>query len=150
MPLAAGVSVVEYKGRRITHKQADRWYDAATQGGHTFLYALNDRYVIDGYVGGNAARWINHSCDPNCEALLDESDDGDPTKDRILIESRRRIRNGEELTYDYGVILDEPLTEALRRTWQCRCGAKRCRGTLFAKEGPSRRAASGRRYNRKR
>jgi len=80
--------------------------------------------VIDARVRGNAARWINHSCSPNC--VTHEDDAG-----RVFIEARRRIVPGEELTYDYRLWVDGRLTRAERAQYACRCGARRCRGTLL-------------------
>jgi len=85
----------------------------------------------DANFEGNVARWINHSCAPNCQAWIVEHASGDPRKDRVVIESRRRIRAGEELTYDYGIVLEERQTAELKRIWACRCGAPRCTGTLL-------------------
>lgn len=123
--------VVEYKGKRITQAQADRIYAGNSDGGHTFLFTLNERYIIDGGVQGNVARWINHSCDPNCQAVTIESGDGDARRDRVVIESLRPIKAGEELTYDYGIMLDEPHTARMKRIWACRCGASNCTGTML-------------------
>ncbi len=81
--------------------------------------------MIDASVDGNAARWINHSCDPNCES--DETDDG-----RVYIEAMRDIRRGEELNYDYGLIIDDRITPTLKKQHECRCGSKNCRGTMLA------------------
>src|SRR5690606_26357558 len=83
--------------------------------------------VIDASVRGNAARWINHSCAPNCESQ--EDDDG-----RVFIEAKRPIAKGEELTYDYRLTIDGRLTKAEREWFTCRCGAARCRGTMLAKK----------------
>jgi len=96
-------TVIEYRGKRLTHAQADRRYANDSDSGHTFLFTLNDRYLIDGGDGGNVARWINHSCKPNCQAWVVEHGSGDPRKDKVVIESLRDIRAGEELTYDYGI-----------------------------------------------
>jgi len=129
--LPANTRLIEYKGRRITHAQADRLYANTTETGHTFLFTLNERYIIDGNHGGNSARWINHSCSPNCRAVIIESPDGDPRRDRIFIETRRAVKAGQELTYDYGIVLEEPHTARMKRIWACRCGSKRCTGTLL-------------------
>lgn len=129
--IKAGSEVVEYRGRLLTHPQADRLYDGTTDTGHTFLFTLNERYVVDGNVGGSVARWINHSCAPNCAAAIVEDEDGDPRADRIVIEAARNIRAGEELTYDYGITLEEPHTAKLKRIWACKCGAPKCTGTLL-------------------
>ena len=127
--IAAGEEIIEYAGRRITQAQADAEYP--DDDGHTFLYVLNEHWLIDAGVDGNDARWINHSCDPNCEVWQIDSDDGDPAKDRLVIESMRPIKAGEELTYDYGITNDEPLTDAERELWRCRCGSPNCRGTML-------------------
>ncbi len=130
LPIAKGERVIEYKGERRTHAEVDAGDTGAADSGHTFLFTLNDDYVIDANHGGNSARWINHSCQPNCEAVLEEND-ADPTKSKVFIEARRAIRPGEELTYDYGITLDEPHTARLKKIWACRCGAKNCTGTML-------------------
>ncbi|MEZ5462554.1 SET domain-containing protein [Dokdonella sp.] len=129
--IPAGTELVEYKGRLLTHAQADRLYDGTTDTGHTFLFTLNDRYVIDANEDGNVARWINHSCAPNCQALVEEDEKGRRRKDRVLIETLRDIEAGEELTYDYGIDLGERLTPRLKKIWECRCGHADCIGTML-------------------
>jgi len=126
-----GEVIIEYTGRRITHAQADAEW---VENGHTFLFTLNDQYVIDASEGGNESRWINHSCDPNCESDSVASPDGDPAKERMFIQALRPIRAGEELTYDYGITTDEPITDAERALWACRCGAPNCRGVMLEPE----------------
>ena len=129
--IPAKIELIEYRGKRLTHAQADRLYANTSDSGHTFLFTLNEEYVLDANSEGNIARWINHSCKPNCRALLEEDAEGDPRKDRVLIESLRPLRAGEELTYDYGIVLEERLTARLKAVWACRCGAPRCTGTLL-------------------
>ena len=120
-----GTPIVEYRGRRISYALACELYpDENGKPTHTFLFELDDDTVIDAGQRGNAARWINHSCDPNCEAV---DHDG-----RIWIEAIRTIRPGEELGYDYNITLEERHTPAEKRRWGCLCGARRCRGTLLA------------------
>jgi hypothetical protein len=63
--------------------------------------------------------------------VVEESESGDPRKDRVLIEAIRDIKPGEELTYDYGIVLDVPYTARLKKLWQCLCGAPNCTGTLL-------------------
>jgi hypothetical protein len=126
-----GTELVEYRGRRMTHGQIDRLYADVPDNGHTFLFTLNDRYVIDANVGGNIARWINHSCKPNCQAVIEESEGGDRRKDRVLIETIRPLHAGDELTYDYGIDVGERITPRLKQLWACRCGAPRCIGTML-------------------
>ena len=126
-PIRKGERILEYKGRRITEAEADaRYPDDDSRPAHTFLFLLEDGSVIDANFDGNSARWINHSCEPNCET--EEDDDG-----RIWIEAVRSIRPGDELFYDYNLVLDEPMTPALRARYRCLCGSARCRGTMFGK-----------------
>jgi uncharacterized protein len=124
--LKKGERVIEYKGERITTREADRRPPSdPDDDSHTFLFALDDgKYVLDGSVGGNQARWINHSCAPNCET---EEDEG-----RVFIHALRDIAAGEELFYDYGLVIDCRLTAALKAQYRCLCGAPECRGTMFA------------------
>ncbi|HET7591769.1 MAG TPA: SET domain-containing protein-lysine N-methyltransferase, partial [Rhodanobacteraceae bacterium] len=72
--IPAHTVLIQYKGRLLTHAQADRLYDDGADTGHTFLFTLNDKYIVDANVGGNSARWINHSCAPNCCAYIQEVD----------------------------------------------------------------------------
>ena len=88
------------------------------------VLSLDGGGVIDANVGGNSARWINHSCAPNCEA---REIDG-----RVFIHALRDLRAGEELFYDYHLSLDERHTPRLKREYACRCGAPDCRGTMLA------------------
>jgi SET domain-containing protein len=129
--LPADTTVIEYRGKRLTHAQANRAYGGDVDSGHTFLFTLNEKYLIDGNVDGNVARWINHSCAPNCQAWVVEHAGGDPRRDRVVIDTLRPIRKGEELTYDYGIVLEERQTPQLKKIWACRCGAPRCSGTLL-------------------
>ncbi|MEJ8858392.1 SET domain-containing protein-lysine N-methyltransferase [Variovorax robiniae] len=123
--IAEGETIVEYKGEVISWKEALRRHphDPA-QPNHTFYFHIDDKHVIDGKVNGNAARWINHACAPNCEA--DEQDG------RIFIKALRDIAAGEELNYDYGLIIDEEYTPELLAEYPCWCGAETCRGTLLS------------------
>jgi SET domain-containing protein len=134
-PIAKGERVIEYKGRRRTHADVDAGDSGDADSGHTFLFTLNDQYVIDANFEGNSARWINHSCNPNCEAVLDENEK-DPKKSRVFIESTRAIKPGEELTYNYGITLDEAHTARMKKIWECRCGSKNCSGTMLQPKTP--------------
>lgn len=130
--IRAGTWIIEYAGERITHDEADLRYDDDAPGEHhTFLFAVDDTWCIDAARGGNEARFINHSCDPNCEAVH-EVETG-----RIWICAIRTIRPGEELTYDYGFKPDGEDLETARRKYPCRCGAANCRGTILSLEGLS-------------
>jgi SET domain-containing protein len=118
---------MEYLGERITHAEADRRYAKEHENSpHTMLFAVNDKVVIDATRDGNSARYVNHSCAPNCEAI---EEDG-----RIFIETVKKIAPGEELTYDYNLVLEERHTPALKKMHACFCGARRCRGTLLGKK----------------
>jgi uncharacterized protein len=129
--LPAEYRLIQYQGRLLTHAQADRRYGGSIESGHTFLFTLNDRYVLDGNEGGNSARWMNHSCEPNCQAVLHEHPGKDRRRDRIFIETLRPVRAGEELVYDYGIVLEVPHTQRLKKLWACRCGTAACTGTLL-------------------
>jgi SET domain-containing protein len=126
-----GERIVRYKGALRTHDEVDADYGDIEEDGHTFLFTLNDDYVIDANIKGTVARWINHSCDPNCEAVVEEDDKGRSHKDKVFIEALRRIEPGEELTYNYGIVLDERHTPKLKKLWGCRCGAANCTGTML-------------------
>ena len=131
MPIRKGERIIEYKGRRRTHEEVDQDSGGDVESGHTFLFTLNDDWVIDASYEGNDARWINHSCDPNCEALIEEAEGDDRTADKVFIEAIRAIKPGEELTYDYGITLAERHTPRLKKIWACRCGARDCTGTML-------------------
>ena len=129
-----GTRIIEYTGEQISHAEADRRYDdVAMQRHHTFLFTLTSRIVVDGFVGGSDARLINHSCDPNCEAVID--------KREIWIEATRDIAEGEELAYDYGYVRDGTETAEDELRYACRCGAATCRGTILAPKDPQLPAA---------
>ncbi|RDS84593.1 SET domain-containing protein [Dyella monticola] len=130
-PIKKGEEIIEYKGTLMTHTEADDMYGDGGETGHTFLFTLNDDYIIDANRKGNIARWINHSCAPNCAAFVLENDTGNPRKDRVVIEAKRNIKAGEELTYDYGIVLEVPHTARLKKKWQCLCGSPKCTGTLL-------------------
>jgi SET domain-containing protein len=126
--LKKGERIVEYKGERITWKEADRRPPSDPDDPHhTFFFSLSDgKTVIDAASGGNAARFINHSCAPNCETEEDEEGQ------RVFIHALRNIKAGEELNYDYGLLIDERITPTLKKNYECRCGARNCRGTMLA------------------
>ncbi|MGE5306234.1 MAG: SET domain-containing protein [Alphaproteobacteria bacterium] len=122
-----GTRIIEYKGERISHQEADeRYSELHANSPHTMLFIVNDEIVIDATRHGNSARWINHSCAPNCEIADDD--------DRIFIDAARDIRPGEELSYDYNLQIGEPHTAAAKREHACFCGARGCRGTMLGEE----------------
>src|SRR5690606_22005855 len=129
--IAKGERIVRYKGMLRTHDEVDEEYGDEDENGHTFLLTLNDDYVIDANAEGNIARWIHHRRQPNREAGTEENPKGKRHKDKVFIEAIRTIKPGEELTYNYGITLDEPHTAKLKKLWACKCGAKNCTGTML-------------------
>jgi SET domain-containing protein len=129
-PIKKGRRIIEYTGRIVAWKEATEQED----GPHTFLFGLtNGRDVIDPDVGGNEARWINHSCDPNCEAIEEGN--------RVFIYALKSLMPGDELFYDYGLEVDQPRTPKLEKEYRCFCGTVRCRGTLLGKKKTNRASA---------
>ncbi|MBM4234239.1 MAG: SET domain-containing protein [Gammaproteobacteria bacterium] len=119
-----GTRVIEYLGERVTHQEADERYEVHDPNdNHTFLFIVDSKTVIDAGVGGNAARFINHSCDGNCESVIELR--------RVFIETTRQVEKGEELSYDYeiGREKDDPLN--VDEIYACRCGSPKCRGTML-------------------
>jgi len=141
--IAKGDVISEYVGERITHGEANRRYgEQHANDSHTFLFTVNARTVIDGSVGGNDSRFINHRCDPNCEAVV--------RKGRIFIVATRRIRAGEELGFEYNIGREENDPPNVDEIYACRCGARRCRGTiLWPPRRPAPRSRAGRRRRMK-
>lgn len=126
--LAEGERLIEYLGEVISWPQAlERHPHDPQNPNHTFYFHVDEQHVIDGKQGGNSSRWINHSCDPNCEA--------DEQKGRIFIKALRNISAGDELFYDYGLVIDARYTPKLLADYPCWCGAENCRGTLLAPKG---------------
>ena len=124
-----GTRVIEYLGERISSDEADlRYDDDAMTKHHTVLFAVDDDTVIDAAVDGNEARFINHACNPNCEAV---NEDG-----RIFIEAIADIAAGTELVYDYSLTRDEPWDDRWAELYVCRCGAPGCRGTILKSPRP--------------
>ena len=125
--MPAGTRIVEYTGELISEEEGERRYptrvDGVEEPEHTYLLTLDDERVIDANVGGNAARFINHSCEPNCEPIA--------YGDHMWIVAVREIKSGEELAYDYAIELDERHTPALKRRFPCRCDARNCRGSIL-------------------
>jgi len=129
--IAEGDMVAEYVGEVISWDEAqDRHPHDPAQPNHTFYFHVDADRVIDANFGGNASRWINHACEPNCET--------DEREGRIFIMALRDIAMGEELNYDYGLMLEERYTPKLKAEYPCWCGAPSCRGTLLA---PKRRVS---------
>jgi SET domain-containing protein len=125
--ITKGERIIEYVGEVITWKEAQRRHPHDPKDpNHTFYFHVDEKHVIDALYGGNASRWINHSCGPNCEADEDQG--------RIYIKALRKIKAGEELNYDYGLVIDEPLTAEMKADYPCWCGSPQCRGTLLSSD----------------
>ena len=125
--IPAETIIFEYVGARLSPEEADEMPSADPDDPfHTFFFSLSSGEIIDGGQNGNDGRWINHSCEPNCEAQEDE--DGE----RVYIVALDDIAEGQELLYDYGLVIDEVLTETLKQQYRCLCGAPSCRGTMLA------------------
>ena len=129
-PIAAGVRLIEYTGERLTPEAADaRYPESPGERHHTYLFAIDhdgEEVVVDAALGGNEARFINHSCAPNCDAVVEDG--------RIWIETIRDVAAGEELAYDYAYVLEARHTPAAKRRYPCHCGAATCRGTILARK----------------
>ncbi len=140
-----GTTIIEYLGDRVSHDEAnERYEEKDPKDGHTFLFTVDKRTVIDAGVDGNEARFINHGCDPNCQTVN--------TKRRIFIEALRTIQPGEELAYDYSIARDDDDPDDVDVIFACRCGAQDCRGSMLeppkkkrkpAKKRVTKKAASG-------
>ena len=123
--IPAETCIMEYKGRRITDDEAsERGSSDPNNPYHTFFFSLEDGRLIDGGDRGNDARWINHSCEPNCEAREENG--------RVFIYALRDLKRGEELYYDYGLFIEERYTAKLKQAYACHCGTASCRGTMLA------------------
>ncbi len=119
-----GTRIIEYTGKHKPWKEAmDLPAHNPDDPHHTFFFSLDNGDVIDAGDGGNDARWINHSCAPNCETTEED--------DRIFVYALRTIRPGEELFYDYKIIPAEKRTKKLEKDFACRCGSENCRGTML-------------------
>ena len=117
-----GTPVIEYKGELITEDEANtRYGEDDGIHHHTVLFSVDDDSVIDANSKGNEARFINHACDPNCEAVQYGR--------RVFIEAIHNIKKGEELTYDYHLQVEKPHTKKTIQLYACHCGSKNCRGT---------------------
>jgi uncharacterized protein len=119
-----GTRIIEYRGERSTMAAVcERPHSDPANPHHTFIFELGDGTVIDASVNGNSARWINHSCDPNCEVIEDNG--------RLFIYALRTIRGGDELSFDYRLSWDDSVTERPADAHRCGCGTTKCRGTML-------------------
>ena len=133
-----GTRIVEYTGERIDNDEADRRYDeTGMRRHHTFLFTLDKKTVVDGAIGrgGSDASYINHSCEPNCEAVIEDR--------KIFIHALHTIEPGTELAYDYQYERTGENDEELEKFYLCRCGAPGCRGTIMKPAQKTRRKKRG-------
>lgn len=120
-----GTRIIEYTGARISDKEADKRAGLDPDNPHhTFFFSLESGKIIDGGDGGGDARWINHSCAPNCEAQEEGK--------KVYIHAITDIKRGEELSYDYGLVIDDKITKSLKKDYACHCGAEACRKTMLS------------------
>ncbi len=137
-----GTTVMEYLGERVSHEEADaRYEDKDPDDNHTFLFTVDSKTVIDGGVDGNDARFINHSCDPNCESATHAK--------RIYIEAVRTIQPGEELAYDYQIDRDPEDPPNVDEIFACRCGTEKCRGSMLVARKKPRKKKTAAKTGRK-
>jgi SET domain-containing protein len=124
--ITKGERILEYRGTRTSFSEA-REHDLSdpTDPFHTFIMETSDGSVIDAGRKGNAARYINHSCDGNCKAYEEENGE-------VWIYARKNVKAGAELAYDYGLTFPFKLTKKAKAAFACRCGSKKCRGTMLA------------------
>lgn len=119
-----GTRIIEYTGEIITPSEADNRYDdSRVDHPHVLFFSVDKRTVIDAGVGGNESRFINHSCEPNCETVIE--------KKHVYIETTRTVSNGEELTYDYNLTRENQDDDELEKRYACNCGSTTCRGTML-------------------
>ncbi|MGI8819954.1 MAG: SET domain-containing protein [Chthoniobacterales bacterium] len=129
-----GERIIEYTGEHLPWKEAmDLPPRDPNDLYHTFFFSLENGDVIDAARGGNDSRWINHSCEPDCETTEEDH--------RIFVYALRRIIPGEELFYDYKIVPAERRTKKLEQEFACRCGSAQCRGTMLEPKKPAKRKA---------
>jgi len=124
-----GTKVIQYLGDKVSKKEGDKRstdriknYLHKKNEGSVYVFELNSRYDIDGSPLYNKARYINHSCDPNCEVEI--------IKNEIWINAIKRIKKGEELSYDYGYAFDsDDFADHI-----CKCGSKKCIGYIISQD----------------
>ena len=122
--IRAGRRLIAYLGQILTQAEVEARYDGpGADDPHTMLFHVEGDRYIDASVGGNDARFINHSCAPTCETEV--ADGG------IWIRALRNIEPGGELTYDYSLEIEKRPSRKRRDEYVCQCGARKCRGTML-------------------
>ena len=121
--------IIEYIGEKITKKEGDKRSADRIKNflnkkneGSVYIFELNKKYDIDGSPLYNKARYINHSCSPNCEV--------DIIDNKIWIISIKKINKGEELNYDYGYPFDKDDFD----DHVCKCGSNKCIGYIISQD----------------
>jgi hypothetical protein len=109
--------VIEYFGEKVSKKDAETIVGKQMGGGEIFIFELNNRSDINGDIAGNYAKFINHSCKPNCESRIEDG--------KIWIVSLRKIKTGEEITYNYGFSIEH------YKDHPCNCGSDNCVGYIL-------------------
>ena len=124
-----GTKIIQYVGEKISKKEGDKRsgdriekYLKSNSSGSVYIFELNKNQDIDGNFSFNKARYINHSCNPNCEV--------DIIKDEIWISSIKNIKKGDELSYDYGYTFDKDDY----KDHECKCGSKYCIGYIISSD----------------
>ena len=126
-----GTDIIQYIGEKISKEESNRraleWEDKArtTGEGLVYIFELDDDWDLDGRLGDNPARYMNHSCDGNCEAVNSEGENGDG---EIWVVARKDIKKDEELVYDYGYDMEHFLDHP------CLCGADSCIGYIVRED----------------
>ncbi len=127
--IPAGTRIIEYLGQRIPPSVVEERSEVEVddvgeiiKDSHVYMFYVDWRTTIDGGVNGNDARFINHSCAPNCKSTVENR--------RVFVDALRDIELGEELTFDYK--LDVNASAEQKKRYACRCGASNCRGTMLA------------------
>lgn len=130
--IRTGEKIIEYTGRPIPkgEENADKYNDDLKKEAHTFLFYIDRNLTIDATYNGSAAKWINHSCDPNCETVIQNR--------RVYIKALRMIQKGEELTYDYALFSRDKWKRNYWQRYACRCGTRKCRGVILKRPHPPR------------
>ncbi len=127
--IAKGTKIIEYIGEKISKTEGDRRsekrikkYLHSKVSGSVYIFELNKKFDIDGSPKYNKARYINHSCHPNCEVEINRG--------HIWISSIKNIKKGDELSYDYGYEFDsEDYKDHV-----CKCGSNNCIGYIISKD----------------
>lgn len=114
-----GTKIIEYKGEKITKEEAEkRMYE------NEYIMEFDNEYDIDGDIEENDAKYVNHSCDPNCECKTKGG--------KVWFISLRDIKKGEEITFDYDYACEDDFSEI--EDFKCRCGSPNCIGYMVSKD----------------